>query len=171
MSKEYNKYLDEHRANVTKAFYWMQTNLPDLLSGGYDYERQITAAHDKSKSNFDEYQAYDDYFYGKDQSYEVKQAFNKAWLTHIHRNPHHWQYWILVNDDPNEGEVLIDMPYNYIIEMICDWWGFSFKQGKLDEIFNWYNEHKKYMKLSDKTKTKVEYILAEINKKLEGMND
>ena len=51
MSKEYNKYLQEHRSNVAAAFYWIQQNLPELLLGDYDYERQITAAHDKSKSD------------------------------------------------------------------------------------------------------------------------
>lgn len=166
MSKEYNKYLQEHRSNVAKAFYWIQENLPELLIGDYDYERQITAAHDQSKSNKDEYKAYNDYFYGKDQSFAIKQEFDKAWLRHIHNNPHHWQYWVLNNDDPDEGESLIDIPYNYIMEMICDWWSFSFKQNKLDEIFNWYNEHKKTMKLSTTTRTKVEHILSEINKKL-----
>lgn len=166
MSKEYNKYLQEHRNNVAAAFYWIQASLPELLKGNYDYERQITADHDTSKSDIEEYVAYDEYFYGKDQSYQIKHEFNKAWLRHIHNNPHHWQHWILVNDDPKEGETLIDMPYNYVIEMICDWWSFSFKQNKLDEIFNWYNDHKKYIKISNNTLRNVEYILGEINKKL-----
>jgi hypothetical protein len=169
MSKEYNKYLQEHKSNVAAAFYWIQTNLPELLTGDYDYERQICSAHDKSKSDKEEYEAYDNYFYGKDQSYNVKLEFNKAWLEHIHKNPHHWQFWVLNNDDPKEGEMILDIPYNYIIEMVCDWWSFSFKQNKLDEMFKWYNDRKKYMKLSDKTKTNVEYILKEINKKLEGI--
>jgi hypothetical protein len=167
MSKEYNKYLQEHKDNVAAAFYWIQKNLPEILTGGFDYERQICSAHDQSKSNYNEYAAYDNYFYGKDQSYNVKQEFNKAWLTHIHKNQHHWQYWVLINDDPNEGEVLIDIPYNYIIEMICDWWSFSFKELKLYEIFKWYDDHKKYMKLSDKTSDTVNYILREISKKLD----
>lgn len=166
MSKQYNKYLQKHKANVAAAFYWIQTNLPELLTGNYDYERQITAEHDKSKSDLDEYKAYDDYFNGKDQSFKAKQEYERAWLNHQNKNPHHWQYWVLVNDDPEEGEILIDMPYNYIMEMVCDWWSFSFKQNKLDEIFNWYNNHKKYMKLSPNTSRQVEYILAEINKKL-----
>lgn len=166
MSKEYNAYLQEHKANVAAAFYWIKDNLPELLTGMYDYERQITAAHDQSKSDWDEYMAYDEYFYGKDQSFYTKQEFNKAWLRHIHKNPHHWQHYILVNDDPKEAEVILDMPYNFIIEMICDWWSFSFKQNKLGEIFNWYNDHKQYMKLSDATRVIVERILMEINKKL-----
>lgn len=172
MSKEYNKYLRGHRENVAHAFYWIRDNIPDILNGNtfnnidYDYERQITANHDQSKSDFEEYAAYDEYFYGNDQSFDSKQNFNKAWLTHIHRNPHHWQYWVLHNDDPTEGMIIMDMPYNYILEMICDWWSFSFISGSLSEIFRWYNEHKNYMLLSDNTKKTVEYILQRIYDKI-----
>lgn len=165
MSKEYNQYLQEHRDNVAKAFYWLNDNVPHLMVD--DYETQITAAHDKSKSDPEEYEAYDKYFYGKDKSSEVKEQFNKAWLHHIHNNQHHWQYWILNNDDPEEGELILDMPYNFIVEMVCDWWAFSFKQNKLYEIFNWYDDHKKYIKLSDNTRSLVEYILSEIKKVLD----
>lgn len=170
MSKEYNEYLVEHRANVGNAFYWIQNNLPGLLNGDVELERQITADHDLSKSSLEEYKAYDDYFYGKNVSSAVKESFNKAWLMHIHSNPHHWQYWMLVNDDPKEGNILIDMPYNYILEMICDWWSFSFKQGNLYGIFDWYNERVDKIKISPKTKTQVKYILGEIHKKLEELN-
>lgn len=167
MSKEYNKYLQEHKANVAAAFYWIQQNLPEILTGGFDYERQITAAHDQSKSNYNEYGAYDNYFYGKNQSYAVKQDFNKAWLNHIHNNPHHWQYWILRNDDGTED--ILDMEYNYIIEMICDWWSFGFKENNLDTIHDWYNKNKNTMKLSDKTKAIVEDILRQIYIKLNDL--
>ena len=96
------------------------------------------------------------------------QNFKVAWLNHIHRNPHHWQYWILVNDDSNEGEILLEIPYHYIIEMICDWWAFSWEKGNLSEVFDWYNQHKDYMKLGSKTRYTVEDILSKIKKKLEG---
>ena len=164
MSKEYNKYLQEHRANVAKAFYWMQTNVPHLMVD--DYEIQITTAHDKSKSDPEEYGAYDQHFYGKDQSHDVELAYQKAWLNHIHSNPHHWQHWILNNDDPNEGEILLDIPYNYIVEMICDWWSFSWFKGNLLEIFSWYEEHKNYIKLHPNTRKLVEDILSRIQNKL-----
>ena len=61
----------------------------------------------------------------------------------------------------------MDMPYNYIIEMICDWWAFSWSNGNLYEIFGWYEEHKNYIKLSDKTRLTVELILTDIKEKLE----
>ena len=58
------------------------------------------------------------------------------------------------------------MPYNYIIEMICDLWSFGFKTNNLDEIFTYYNQHKSRMKLSDNTRTIVEDILRKIYVKI-----
>lgn len=167
MSLAYDNYLAEHFLYVAKGFEWIRDNLPELLIdiSGVDYEHQICYEHDFSKSDPAEYKPYDDYFYGN-KSYAVVQEFNKAWLHHIHKNPHHWQYWILINDNPDEGEIILDMPYNYILEMICDWWAFSWKSGNLHEIFNWYDQHKDYMKLSDKTRKTVDDILEKIKEKL-----
>lgn len=168
MSVEYDEYIKNHKENVAKAFNWLKTNLPEIVDENvwHDAEYNTVYGHDMSKYNKDEYEAYDAYFYGNNKSYDVVEQFNRAWLLHIHRNPHHWQYWILVNDNPNEGEILIDMPDCYIIEMICDWWSFSWNKGNLKEIFKWYDERKHHIKLSDYTRTKVDNILADISIKL-----
>ena len=167
MSVQYDNYLTQHRQNVAKGFEWLRDNLPELMEEVLNLEWQICMAHDKSKDDPEEYEAYDDYFYGGNRSYAVVQEFRKAWLRHIHLNGHHWQHWILINDDPNEGEIIMDMPYEYIVEMICDWWAFSWNKGNLTEIFSWYDEHKAYMKLSDSTRKTVEYILDKIKEVLE----
>lgn len=167
MSLAYDNYLDQHKGNVRKGFEWIRENLPELIEDrGDNLEWQICFNHDISKNEPDEYAAYDWYFYGGNRSYQVVQNFNKAWLLHIHRNPHHWQHWVLINDDPNEGEIILDMDYVYILEMICDWWAFSWNSGDLTEIFKWYDQHKDYMKLSDKTRATVEDILHKIKEKL-----
>lgn len=171
MSVAYDQYLTQHKANVKKGFDWIRENLPELVIGEYDYEWQIGMAHDASKTNPDEYEAYDAYFYGGNRSYAVVQAFNKAWLMHIHRNPHHWQHWVLINDEPDEGEILIEMPYNYILEMICDWWAFSWAKGDLTEIFKWYEEHKDYIKLHEASRRAVEINLRMIKEKLEEKDE
>ncbi len=165
MSYEYDKYLKEHRKNVTKAFKWIVENIPEVIENKEDFEKQICLEHDKSKNQEDEYRAYDKYFYGN-KSFDVTQEFNKAWLLHIHRNPHHWQHWILVNDDGGE-EILIEMPKIYVIEMICDWWSFSWKKGNLFEIFDWYDERKDIIKLHKKTRVLVWSTLRSIKNKLE----
>lgn len=167
MSIQYDNYLKNHIGNVGKGFDWINSHMPELMKGMQnEIEYQCKFGHDQSKYDSDEYNAYDAYFYGNNRSYKVVEDFNYAWLRHIHQNPHHWQHWVLINDDPNEGEKIMDMPYNYIIEMVCDWWAFSHAKGNLYEIFSWYDEHKNYMKLSDKTRKTVEDILAKIKAKL-----
>lgn len=170
MSKEYDNYLEQHKANVRKGFEWLQENIPELVENVPNLEWQICFNHDQSKTEPDEYEAYDAYFYGGNRSYQVVQDFNYAWLLHIHRNPHHWQYWILQNDDPELGEIVLDMSINYIIEMICDWWSFSWTKGDLTEIFKWYEERKNYIKLSEMTRGEVESILNLMKEKLSDVN-
>ena len=168
MSVQYDEYLTQHRGNVARGFQWIRANIPEVLPEyDSDLENQIIIRHDMSKYDAEEYNTYDEYFYGKNKSYSVVQNFKYAWLRHIHMNPHHWQYWVLINDEPNEGMVILDMPDNYIIEMICDWWAFSWNKGDLTEIFSWYDEHKNHMKLSERTRKKVEEMLTTIRKKLE----
>ena len=66
---------------------------------------------------------------------------------------------------------ILDMPDEYIIEMICDWWAFSWAAGDLTTIFKWYDEHQEYMKLSVITRQKVENILHQIKTKLEEQSN
>lgn len=165
MSVQYDNYLTEHKENVAKGFRWLQENIPEVIEDGFEW--QICFNHDASKTDPEEYDAYDAYFYGNNRSYSVVQNFKKAWLRHIHNNPHHWQHWILINDERKEGMVVIDMPYIYVVEMICDWWSFSWTKGDLNEIFGWYEDRKDYMKLSANTRRSVEYILGKMKDKLE----
>lgn len=51
-----------------------------------------------------------------------KQAFDMAWNNHQKRNKHHWQYWILTMDDEKDNKVL-EMPEEYMLEMLADWNG------------------------------------------------
>jgi hypothetical protein len=149
----------EHVANVEKAYIWLREK--EIISD--ELTTQINW-HDVSKYLKDEYDAYDTYFYGK-KTEKVKTEFNYAWLHHIHNNPHHWQYWVLVNDE--DGTHALEMPREYVIEMICDWWAFSHKSGNLYEIFDWYKSHKKNMILHEKTKKLVEEILDRIKQELD----
>lgn len=163
MSQQYDAYLKAHRNNVKKAYEWFSTNLPECIDAMAT--RNINL-HDASKDEIGEYTAYDNYFYGKKKTPDIIEAFNHSWLQHIHRNPHHWQHWVLINDEPNEGEIVLEMPYHYIIEMICDWWAFSWSKGDLTEIFSWYDSHKNHIKLHNNTRSIVEEILDLIRTKL-----
>ena len=186
MSREYDLYLAEHIANVQKGWDWMREHLlPEIdqwISVQYPNNpiidiygvQALVSAHDQSKYDQEEYNAYDAYFYGPPatrKSSKTVQEFNAAFLRHIHKNPHHWQYWVLVHDDPDEKFEAIEMPLNYIFEMICDWWTFSWKANDLLEIFQWYDDHKAHMVLHPRTKKTVEYILAAMEKTLDEWAD
>lgn len=182
---QYDEYLTQHIGNVQKGYQWIKTHIPELVSEDNFIEEtayygeldEIIASHDSSKyinrpdaeNYYDlttEYDAYAQYFYGT-QTPEVRDAFDRAWLSHIHANPHHWQHWLLQNDDPKIGLKVLDMPYVFIMEMICDWWAFSWKENKLHEIFEWYDKNKAGILLSDKTKERVESILNKLKDKID----
>lgn len=162
MSIEYDNYLAKHIKNVRKGYFWIKKSLPEVLIPEYDYSWYIDF-HDDSKTIPDEYQAYDNYFYGK-KTKQTEVEFKRMWNEHINRNPHHWQYWILINDDGSMEA--LDMEYPYIIEMICDWWSFSWEKDDPFEIFKWYEDNKKKIKLSKATRKTVEEILEKLEAKL-----
>lgn len=167
MSIEYDNYLIEHRANVIKGIDWIRHNLPYIIIGYESFYSPIDWVHDGSKYSFEEYDAYDKYFYGGKRTKAVEEEFNKAWLHHIHHNPHHWQHWVLINDEAEEGIIVLRMPYLFVIEMICDWWAFSWSKDNLYEIFDWYDNHRAHMKLHADTRELVEEILRKIKDKLD----
>lgn len=168
MSWKYDNYLFEHRKGVRDALKWMKENISDVVTAeGWINAQNAASVHDASKDSTEEYMPYDAYFYGGNRSYKVVNDFKYAWLHHIHNNPHHWQYWVLINDDAEEGTVALEMPVLYALEMIADWWSFSWTKGELMEIFSWYDDHKERMILHKNTRKLVETILAAIKKKLE----
>lgn len=164
MSVQYDERLKVHNTNVRKAYFWFKRSLPEILIDipGVDYSWYIDF-HDDSKTIPDEYNAYDEYLFGE-QTKETEARYLRAKLDHRHRNPHHWEYWVLYTSD--KPPVALDMEYPYIIEMICDWWSFSWAEGDLFAIFDWYEKHRKNIRLSKKTRATVEDILDKLEAKL-----
>lgn len=170
-NSEYKKYIKEHISNVQKGYRWLKKHLPELFEDRKFTEKigdyLTIKKHDRSKYNKkDELNAYQKHFYGKPEEKEVNRPeFDKAWDHHQKINKHHWQYWVLVRGDGSHKT--LDIPYRYIIEMICDWWSFSWKSGHLNEIFDWWNKNKSGMILSQNTRNTVEMILGKMKKKLQ----
>ena len=164
MSLAYDEYLAEHISNVNKGLQWMLDNLGLSPEGKSAIEDAMAHQHDASKYDTEEYEAYDKYFYGGNRSYKVVQDFNYAWLHHIHKNPHHWQYWVLFEDDPQGIAPFngLRIPLDYIFEMIADWWAFSWKSGNLFEIFNWYADHRNKQIINPESRKILERILKKI---------
>lgn len=79
--------------------------------------------------------------------------FMLAWLGHIHRNKHHWQYWVLLHDDG--GKSVFPMPDKYRKEMLSDWRGAGRAQGSPDTR-GWYDKNRDKMILNESTRNWIE---------------
>lgn len=163
-SDEYDRYLDEHISNVQRTWNemlikYIQEWYPELVS----VISSIVANHDASKYTDAEFDAYCNYFYPTRACPRNETAFDLAWLHHQHTNPHHWQYWVLVRD---EGDaVALDMPVEYIVEMLCDWHSFSAKDPK-STAYSWYNKNKSTFIFSDNTRKLVEEMVEYLKEPL-----
>lgn len=89
---------------------------------------------------------------------EVNARFDKAWLHHQKLGgKHHWQYWVLVQD--NGPMKAIEIPEKYRLEMIADWRGAGLALGKPD-AWAWYLANKDKMTLHSTTRELVEFELS-----------
>jgi hypothetical protein len=151
--EENKKYIEEHKANVRKFADWLLENLPELFDN-IDLElfNEMIDEHDDSKFSEEEFEPYAQKWFGdgiKTLEYE------EAWRHHWTNNEHHPEFWL--------GE---DMPYIYILEMLCDWGSFSMKSGDLNELSDFYFSKAKddeEKNLSENTKIIIEEILEKIN--------
>ena len=62
--------------------------------------------------------------------------------------------WCLINDVDEPQIRPLDMPFKYIIEMLCDWQSAGEHYG--NTAYEWYNRQKDKMILSDYTRSIVE---------------
>ena len=123
--------------------------------------------HDWSKFLPDEWFPYARFFYGPQPKrdrignyYEPgnASAFDLGWLKHIHRNKHHWQWWVLREGD---GETkILPMPDRYRKEMLADWRGAGKAQGYGDNTNAWYQMNKEKMRLHPATRRWIEMMLG-----------
>ena len=150
--KEYKEYVDAHKQRVQKFADWLEENCPELFEN-VDLEafHDIIKEHDESKYSEEEFEPYAQKWFGdKKKTFEYEEAWKHHWIN----NEHHPEFWL--------GE---DMPYIYILEMICDWGSFSIEKGDFQELSDFY-----YNKaiddpekdLSDATKEIIHDILGKI---------
>lgn len=128
--KEYKEYVDDHIANVRKAFNFYGEALCDRLHLDIDRLADMVDDHDKSKYSAEEFEGYRCYFYPTEEESadpETK-AFNKkkfdaAWLHHLRNNAHHPEFWIY--RDENDIPKCHPMDPIHVAEMLLDWAGMS----------------------------------------------
>ena len=153
--REYFDYIMEHKANVKKAWEEVQGKLEGefwLDQYLWHYIDDFVKQHDDSKLSNEEFDGYRQYFYPEPGVLKNPEMFRSAWLNHVHKNPHHWNHWVLVNS--LEKSVALNMPFVYIFEMLLDWKAMSYKMG--DTVKAFYEKNGKDMFLVEGTRVCLE---------------
>lgn len=156
----YYEYLKNHINNVRKTWeIQLKPHIPEIY---HNKISDLCISHDSSKYRDDEYLPYLRHFYpdyaGANNltEDELNNDYNNAWNHHQKTNPHHWQYWVLIKDS---GKIeTLDMPLEYVIEMLCDWQSMGYVYG--DTAYEWYNSNKDKMIMSDNTRKIVEKYIV-----------
>lgn len=79
--------------------------------------------HDLSKYSPVEFLAGAKYYRGDRSPNEIERkerGYSAAWLHHKGRNKHHLEYWIDYDPGPGHRMTGMEMPVNYVAEMVCD---------------------------------------------------
>lgn len=133
--------------------------------------------HDWSKFLPSEFVPYAETFYGTRKSTEALDAigefgraelaphgyfardrFHVAWNWHQKRNPHHWQFWILLNDDSTQSP--LPMPERYRREMFADWVGAGRAITGKRDVVAWFERSRPKMQLHPETAIWIEDRMA-----------
>lgn len=156
---EYFKYVQEHIENVKNVFralYLAREDHLELLVINDDMwtmVSQLIDKHDYSKSGV-EFAGYRQFFCPADFETKNQTQFNYAWNHHQKFNPHHWEYWVMYRAD---GSVALEMPMEYVIEMMCDWTAMSVKFN--NKPSDWYEKEKSKILMHDNTANEVERFI------------
>lgn len=88
----------------------------------------------------------------------IQEQFDLAWNRHQKRAKHHWQWWLMLEDDG--GTKVLEIPDKYRREMLADWRGAGRAIHGHDETATWYQQNKNNMQLHPKTRAWVETELG-----------
>lgn len=149
--------LDAHMQSLNEHIAYVQEACRML--GGLS-EQQIIA-HDFSKYSIYEFPHYARQFKGPKNDPD---GFAYAWLHHIHQNEHHWQHWIFSDGfTPKNSRVengVIQMPTNYVVEMVADWMGASKAYTGSWDMTDWLLANLSKIKIHSQTAAYLERVLT-----------
>lgn len=111
--------------------------------------------HDWTKFLPSEWRPYARRFYGGGAEDE---DFKRAWLHHIHSSDHHWQHWVLLNDDGTVEP--LRMPAACVREMVADWYGAGYAITGRNDLESWYEHNGHKMTLHPSAREAVGQIIG-----------
>lgn len=145
----YTNTVVPHKVAVFKAGWELRYEVDNL-------EKWIwqLLEHDLSKFSQEE-SAYAYYLFNGDHHPKTIQNFRLAWHHHKHHNPHHPEYWFSVG---KKGDTYpLDMPNEYIVEMLADWVGAGQVYGNTLE--EWLPDNLHTFWFSKKTSARLKDLL------------
>lgn len=149
----YLKYILKHKWYVFIGGQRLKVSLWRLLM------------HDLSKLLPDEFIPYANYFYNEDGTERPLDkeplGYKIAWWKHIRRNDHHWQHWMLIED--NMKTYTFAMPEMAVREMLADWYGAGMILEGRNTVAEWYQNNNFRHILNLGTRSIIETLLSEIN--------
>jgi hypothetical protein len=160
-----NKYF-EHFKTITKHKWYV---MKYCFKCGF-YKRGLL--HDLSKYGITEFASSARNFQGNKSPIDAEKAkygYSIAWQHHKGHNPHHWEYWI--DNLGTYKNTPIKIPYEYVVEMICDWLGAGIVYSKQNvdenkpykEPLEYYNNREGII-LHPQTQELIEHFLDFIAK-------
>lgn len=165
--QEYKDYIEEHRANVKKAWNYIKKLDNPYIQNNIEVISENIENHDLDKYQDDLFEPYRKKYFpiNDEESNEMIDTIQDVFKIHYSRNPHHWEYWLDEDGDldelkHNNEEIDNDVMIAYI-EMLCDWCSFGLKQDNPKEVRDWYISHKPTMILFPKEQEIIEDLLKE----------
>jgi hypothetical protein len=118
--------------------------------------RQLVV-HDWSKFMPCEFGPYAYHFYVRTNHDRRKEdpTFDRAWLHHIHLNPHHWDYWVL---RVGHKVTALRVPEKYLREMAADWLAMARQRGKPPT--EWYEAHQTGIHMHPASKSRIQVLIG-----------
>ena len=123
--------------------------------------------HDLSKYSREEFKTGVKYYQGTrspNAAEKEEKGYSSAWLHHKGRNRHHFEYWIDVSLNKEEGLVGNKMPVNYVAEMLCDRVAacevYRGKNYTSAAPMEYYEFTKKYITIHPETRALLEKLLT-----------
>lgn len=114
--------------------------------------------HDWSKFTSAEWGPYVRKFYDPDRA--RPDEFERAWLHHQHRNPHHWQHWLLREDS---GTIkLLPMPDSLVREMVADWMGAGRAITGRWDVGSWWEGNRDRIRLHSEVEQLIVRLIDEV---------
>lgn len=116
--------------------------------------------HDWSKLMPSQFGAYARHYHSlRPRDSRSAEAYRRAWHAHIHLSPHHWEHWVEVRH--GGGVVALEMPYDFVREMVADWAGAGRAMHGRWDLVEWYGGHYAEMLLHPMTREHVRCIIDE----------